>query len=382
MTDRWTEVARRAWGISALCVALLGCPRSNPSYCEEDDSCPTGQTCQLPAHVCRSGADGGEWDGGDPDGGAAMPADGGRVDLARPADAAVPPDLAAARGWTVDYPTPGAMNALCVRGQELFAAGANGVVLHRTAQGQWRTETTGTTQALLGLWCDPSPAGGVWAVGAGGTILFWNGQTFVGAASGTSDVLYGVYGVPDASGAWVLAVGDYCTVVRKPKGAQLAFSKAAKPNCMDRLLAVDGNGANDIWAVGFPGIVAHYNDGAMLWELPSYGQGVDVSGVRALGTDQVYVGRSSARVERWSNNNSWIVFARLDNMAVSSLWASSSTDLWIGGVSAIWRLDTVANGWEAQTLPANASGPYRALVRDGSGVLWAASGRGILRLGP
>ena len=225
-------------------------------------------------------------------------------------------------------------------------------------------------------------AEGLWAVDASGIILFWNGQTFVGAASGTSDWLYGVYGVSNANGPLVLAVGDYCTVVRKPPGAQLAFSKGPKPNCLDRLLAIDGNSANDIWAVGFPGIVARYNDGAMLWDLFSYGQGVDVGGVRALGPGKVYVGRSSFNVELWSGNSWSPVGPPLSNMTVVSLWAGSAADLWLGGVSAIWRLDTAASRWEAQTVPAAASGPYRAFVRDGRGVLFAASARGILRLGP
>lgn len=63
---------------------------------------------------------------------------------------------------------------------------------------------------LAGVW--GTDANNVWAVGAGGTILKWNGTAWAPESSGTTNSLDGVWGA-DANNVW--AVGHYGAILHK-----------------------------------------------------------------------------------------------------------------------------------------------------------------------
>jgi hypothetical protein len=59
---------------------------------------------------------------------------------------------------------------------DVWAVGANGVTAHLHG-GTWTTPATGTTEIIWSIWSS-SPTS-AWAVGNGGTVLFWNGSAWV-----------------------------------------------------------------------------------------------------------------------------------------------------------------------------------------------------------
>lgn len=69
--------------------------------------------------------------------------------------------------------------------------GAGGTVLHWDGA-TWSTVTSGTTSTLYGVW--GSGANDVWAVGAGGVVLHWNGSAGSVTTASPGLDLYAVWG--------------------------------------------------------------------------------------------------------------------------------------------------------------------------------------------
>jgi hypothetical protein len=140
-----------------------------------------------------------------------------------------------------------------------------------------------------GLW----PAGGagatdVWAVGELGTILYWDGTSWVSVESGTTVPLFGVWGSASTD-VWI--VGDSGTILHW-EGTSWASveSGTTKP-----LFGVWGSASTDVWIVGDSGTILH-------WE-----------GV------------------------SWVPIETFVTSELRGLWGSSATDVWaVGGQLLHW----------------------------------------------
>ncbi len=94
------------------------------------------------------------------------------------------------------------------QGDELWAAGARGLVLHRQA-GAWSAEPTGSTERLDAVW--GTSARDVWAAGDRGALVHWDGAAWRVVASGTTASLRGLSG---RSTTDVVSVGDGTSVLR------------------------------------------------------------------------------------------------------------------------------------------------------------------------
>ena len=84
---------------------------------------------------------------------------------------------------------------------DVFAVGDIGTILHYDGN-TWSGQASGSTNWLYGVW--GSSATDVLAVGEGETILHFDGNTWSGQASGTGVGLWGVWG---SSATDVFAVG-------------------------------------------------------------------------------------------------------------------------------------------------------------------------------
>lgn len=136
---------------------------------------------------------------------------------------------------------------------DVFAVGANGTILHYNGT-DWSSMSSDTTNNLNGVW--GSSGQYVFAVGDKGTILHYNGTDWSAMTSGTTSNLNGVWGSP---GYGVFAVGDNENTIMQNIG-DVWTSKTLPGQCSSsELFGIWGSGANDIFAVGNFRSFFHYN---------------------------------------------------------------------------------------------------------------------------
>jgi hypothetical protein len=128
----------------------------------------------------------------------------------------------------------------------VWAVGANGTILKFNGT-SWSAQTSGTTQNLNGVW--GSSATSVWAVGANGTILKFNGTSWSAQTSGTTQNLNGVWG-SDANNVW--SVGGGGTRLRTTNGGG-SWSSATSGT--EPLYSVRGSDVKNVWSVGGGGTI-------------------------------------------------------------------------------------------------------------------------------
>lgn len=129
--------------------------------------------------------------------------------------------------WSpVAAPTTGTLAGVFATGSGALAVGANAAGSSGLAfgfSGSWSTQSPGTGAVLTSVW-GPSSSD-VYATGASGTILRWNGSSWSAMSSGTSELLWSVSGAPSGSGGG-FAVGYNGTVASATSGA--GFMAAAR----------------------------------------------------------------------------------------------------------------------------------------------------------
>ena len=122
---------------------------------------------------------------------------------------------------------------------DVWAVGAAGTIVHY--DGTWTAELSPTSQVLRSIWA--TTKGHAWAVGAGGTILRRNGTRWLTTLSPTTENLWGVW-ASSIDDAW--AVGDAGLILHWD-----GTSWSIAHNRMTGFFrAIWGTGARDIWVVG------------------------------------------------------------------------------------------------------------------------------------
>ncbi|MEQ8571885.1 MAG: hypothetical protein RMA76_43585 [Deltaproteobacteria bacterium] len=97
-------------------------------------------------------------------------------------------------------------------GADLFAVGLGGAIYRRSPPDfEWVSEVSPTTQDLYGIY--GLAADEIFAVGANGTLLEYDGASWRAIPSGTSEDLYAVHA--HAGSRWVVAVGSSGIVVSR-----------------------------------------------------------------------------------------------------------------------------------------------------------------------
>jgi hypothetical protein len=129
---------------------------------------------------------------------------------------------------------------------DVFAVGASGTILHYNGSA-WSVMASGTTENLKGVW--GSSGNDVFAVGINGTILRYDGTSWNSMTSGTTNQLNGVWG---NSSSDVIAVGDCMTIIHFDGTAWSAMIES----CCDgdyycyEFNSVWGSSGTDVYAVG------------------------------------------------------------------------------------------------------------------------------------
>jgi hypothetical protein len=206
-------------------------------------------------------------------------------------------------GWRAEtgVPTSARLSAVWGIGGELWAVGrkADGTatIVHRAATGAWRTDTlASSTNELLAVW--GSGASDVWTVGAGFTILHWDGSGWrqgpAAPGGATADLLavggsgrgdvyfvgrggmlahlgsdgtlvtqaspqpYDLYAVWASGAHDIYAVGDYGLILHSAGDGAWAVQESGT---RDPLFAVDGSGPANVFAAGRVGTILHFGTG-------------------------------------------------------------------------------------------------------------------------
>lgn len=207
----------------------------------------------------------------------------------------------------------------------------------------WQPLSTPSNTGIYAMWAvSPQEA---FAVGPGGVILHVEGASVTPMASGTTSQLLGVWA---ASSDDVFVVGS-----RTQTGGGIVlhydgttWSEMTTPVVDGRLLAVWGRAADEVWAVGTSAIL-HYDGASWTSEpLPADAQAIELRQVTGAGADVYAVGSTlpldlttTGKVLRRSTTG-WEVMPAPTLPPLNAVWASSSTNIWVGGLhSSIFRFD-------------------------------------------
>jgi hypothetical protein len=222
---------------------------------------------------------------------------------------------------------------------DVWAVGAAGTVLRWNGTA-WSSVWGGTTQELTAVW--GTSASDIWAVGAVGTILHWNGFNWSSFASGTTNRLEAVWGI-STTDAW--AVGAAGTILHW-NGAAWTTQPSGTSN---HLYGVWGSAATDVWAVGDDGggfsLTVRWNGST--WTTGSAGTSA-LSGIWGSAANDVWAVGRAGSTSHW-NGTAWLA-AQISSNDLEAVWGASGSDVWATGNGEAWRW-TAATGWRTSALP-------------------------------
>jgi hypothetical protein len=226
-----------------------------------------------------------------------------------------------------------------------WAVGDGGTIISWNGT-RWSTVTSNTTTNLNSIvMVDPNNG---WAVGGGtnsGIILKYNGTwTVINATSAINQTLYAV--TTDATGATGWAVGANGTVVYW-NGAQWAIQTSPTTNTLRSVAMI--HGANDVWAVGDSGTILHYNGNT--WSNMTSSTTSTLNAIVMVNASAGWAagGSTNNGVLLYMNGTSWSNWNRINfggavnstlgyvtdkiNATINSLSIDTANSAWAAGVS-------------------------------------------------
>ena len=226
----------------------------------------------------------------------------------------------------------------------------------------WSSVESGTTVHLNAVW--GTSGSNVWAVGAAGTILHWNGTKWSTVPSGTTATLSGISGT-SATDVW--AVGQGGTTLHYD-----GVSWTAAPNAPLNLVRVWNSSPTDVWATGNYPVPIHYNGTS--WQNVTPQQVNPPLGLWGFSAHDVWAVRTAS-------GSGWIFHGDLtgwgapvksfDNTRLNAIWGSSPSDIWTVGVQAAAHYNGVT--W---SLSGGAGGVLNAISGSSASNVWAVGDDG------
>lgn len=205
----------------------------------------------------------------------------------------------------------------CGAGKEAWAVGAAGTVVHWDGE-SWGAVDAGCDRSLAAVW--DAEGGDLWAVGEGGTLLRWDGEAWSQPPSPTRRALHGAWGnAPDR----VFAVGDAGTILGWDGRAWSAMPSATE----QALFGISGTG-DEAWAVGAAGTIVHWDGRA--WSLAASPTGTTLHGVCSIAPGEAWAVGLGGTLLRL-RGESWSTVDSGTNADLRSVWARSDGDVWVAG---------------------------------------------------
>jgi hypothetical protein len=220
---------------------------------------------------------------------------------------------------------------------------------------------------LFGVW--GSGPHDVWAVGASGTILHWDGSAWSGTPSGTTEEIRAVWG-SGPNDVW--AVGGPAFSDPHPAPSTIlhwdgtAWSNSTSP--AGSLRAIWGSGANDVWAVGDAGTTLHWDGTAWTSVGAPFDFRFTLQGVWGSGPDDVWVVGGN-QLGRW-DGQTWTLsftsngYSGIGGSGPGDVWAAGSNPGLGNGVVDHWT----GTGWSSST---TSSFGLRKIRATGANDIWA-----------
>jgi hypothetical protein len=195
------------------------------------------------------------------------------------------------------------------------------------------------TSLLHGIW--GSSATDVFAVGVGGTILHYDGNTWNTIASTTTGNLCGVWG---SSGSDVFAVGEQegsGDAIFSADDGHLSAEhyiilhydgSAWRPmsNSTSSPKGVWGSSASDVFVVGYPGISVQDHSGWRPMEVPIGTRTAYFSSVWGSSSSDVFAVGNSGTILHY-DGSTWSAMTSGTTSFLSGVWGSSATDVFAVG---------------------------------------------------
>lgn len=230
----------------------------------------------------------------------------------------------------------------------------------------WDQQFPGTDSDLYGV--DALDAEHVWAVGTGGTILFYNGATWTRQASGlTVETLYEVSAL-DASHVW--AVGAH-GIVLFHNGSSWSAQSSGTTRALYGVHALSGT---NVWAVGAGGAIRHFNGSA--WQEQISGTSQALQSVGAADTHNVIAVGSGVRL--FNNSLGWVSMGATTDQ-FNSVTVRDEDNVWASGANG--RISYYNGGfWTNQGNPAGAGVSINGITVTRVPQLhaWACTGDGSI----
>jgi hypothetical protein len=266
-------------------------------------------------------------------------ADGGKGDGGRPVshkDASVeedagqpeptPPPVCSVDNFCWEQPTPQGETLRAVwsaAASDVWAVGDGGVVLHYDGQ-SFRAEHVDAHKDLFAI--HGSSANDVWAVGKGGLVLHYDGTSWssndlsnlIDASGAGLGVLYGVYAASPTS-VWAVGHTGVNALIIHYDGEKWASQPlmAATPQV---LRAIWGFGTDKLWAVGDGGVIRVF-DGTQ-WIADKSPTGAALSSIHGLAAHDVWAVGANGTAAHW-NGTAWANA----NMGLSGALSSVQVDI-------------------------------------------------------
>jgi hypothetical protein len=194
----------------------------------------------------------------------------------------------------------------------------------------WITQSSGTANNLTGVW-GFSPTN-IYAVGASGTILNWNGSSWSAQTSGTAANFLGVQG-PDSG--HVYAWADDSTLHVSHDGSTWTSLGTPFSFTPHGLFATT---SSDMW-ITFNGSRFRYssNDGVSFGlDQGNFGDGT--TSLFGLSPTDMFVTQGSSQIRRWTggahDGTAWTLLSPnniLGGMDIFAMWGTSDSDMFIVG---------------------------------------------------
>ncbi|BAP57192.1 glucosyltransferase-I precursor [Thioploca ingrica] len=243
--------------------------------------------------------------------------------------------------------------------RNLFAVGDGGTLFHYDGQ-TWSAMNSGTSLSLKAIW--GSSSNDVFVVGDQGTILHYNGKDWSILNSGISTSIHSIWG---SSSRDVFALADGGVILHYDGSSWKTMdSGTALP-----LSRIWGSSSSDVFAVGGGGILLHY-DGSN-WTPMEAGANYYLNDVWGSSSRDVFVVGNGDTILHY-DGSLWNTMKRGDYVYLNDIWGTSSQDVFaIGNSNQVFHYD--GNKWTTM----NSGSPFylKGIWGTSSSEVFAVGGR-------
>jgi hypothetical protein len=204
------------------------------------------------------------------------------------------------------------------------------------------------TQDLYAVW--GSWDGDIYAAGASGTLIYWDGSTWQEITTNTSDDLTSLWELPNIA---VFSAGDLGTILLNGGTGWLMFKLTDS-----RLNALWGLSATNVYAVGSLGTILFFNGTSWKDVAPSITTGIDLYSIWGNTGNDIYVGGQNGTMFHYDGTTWKAVSSIPTSQDIRALWGSSGSDIYAADTNgdilhyngSSWTIATTTTGIALNTL--------------------------------